>query len=211
MLLRETIRKTKFLLHKTLRSFKSVIFGGYQKLPRSLSFNPFLGRSSNARTYTSDRFYNEFYDMLQCDLNRIKRSDSSGISRSRERDQALMPDAANTEIFSKQSSKKSIAEKGAVEEKKSKGNSELEKKECLKEEGVHDLAQKMKELEMMDSGDVEHVLDIEEALHYYSRLKSPVYLDIVDKFFMDMHSEFSLQDSTIKRTKSKGTIGSIRL
>ena len=217
MLLRETIRKTRVLFHKTLRSFKSVIFGGYQKLPRSLSFNPFLGRSGNARTYTSEQFYNEFYDMLQSDLNRIKRSDSNSMNRSR--DHAIGDAAANTEILTKQSSQKSIAEEGVVlKEKKSKGSCELGKKECLNNsksmnEGVHDLAEKMKELEMMDTGDVEHVLDIEEALHYYSRLKSPVYLDIVDKFFMDMHSEFSVQDSSIsvKRSKSKGRPDSIRL
>ncbi|XP_027927129.1 uncharacterized protein LOC114184089 [Vigna unguiculata] len=202
MLLRETIRKSKVILHKTLRSFKSVIFGGYQKLPRSLSFNPFLGRSANARTYTSDQFYNEFYDILQSDLNRIKRgADNNSMSRSREETE----DAANAEILPKESSEKIVGEVGQVEEKKS---CELGKKE-----GVHDLAQKMKELEMMDSGDVEHVLDIEEALHYYSRLKSPVYLDIVDKFFNDMHTEFSVQDSSIsvKRSKSKGRIGSIGL
>lgn len=216
MLLRETIRKTRVLFHKTLRSFKSVIFGGYQKLPRSLSFNPFVGRSGNARTYTSEQFYNEFYDMLQSDLNRIKRSDSNSMSRSREH---AIGDAVNTEILRKQSSQKSIAEEGVVvEEKKNKGSCEMGKKECLNNsksmnEGVHDLAEKMKELEMMDTGDVEHELDIEEALHYYSRLKSPVYLDIVDKFFMDMHSEFSVQESSIsvKRSKSKGRPDSIRL
>ncbi|KAG5512776.1 hypothetical protein RHGRI_038823 [Rhododendron griersonianum] len=47
------------------------------------------------------------------------------------------------------------------------------------------MAQKMKELEMMDVNDVDHVLDIEEVLHLYSRLKSPVYPDIVNKF--DLH------------------------
>ncbi|ESW22619.1 hypothetical protein PHAVU_005G168000 [Phaseolus vulgaris] len=208
MLLRETFRKTKVVLHKTLRSFKSAIFGGYQKLPRSLSFNPFLGRSCNARTYTSDQFYNEFYDILQSDLNRVKRgADSNSMSRSRER----MEDAANTETLRKQSS----GEDGEVEEKKSRGSCELEKKEWLKmKEGGNELAQKMKELEMMDTGDVEHVLDIEEALHYYSRLTSPVYLDIVDKFFTDMHTEFSVQESSVtavKRSKSKGRLGSIRL
>ncbi|WVZ01301.1 hypothetical protein V8G54_027370 [Vigna mungo] len=205
MLLRETFRKTKVILHKTLRSFKSFIFGGYQKLPRSLSFNPFLGRSGNATTYTSDQFYNEFYDMLQSDLNRIKRgADNNSMSRSREETE----DAANAETLTKESSEKSVGEVGEVEEKKSKGSCELGKKE-----GVYDLAQKMKELEMMNTGDVEHVLDIEEALHYYSRLKSPVYLDIVDKFFNDMHTEFSVQESSIsvKRSKSKGRLGSIRL
>ncbi|BAT91601.1 hypothetical protein LR48_Vigan05g212800 [Vigna angularis] len=205
MLLRETFRKTKVILHKTLRSFKSVIFGGYQKLPRSLSFNPFLGRSGNATTYTSDQFYNEFYDMLQSDLNRIKRgADNSSMSRSREERE----DAAKAESLTEESTEKSVGEVGEMEEKKSKGSRELGKKE-----GVYDLAQKMKELEMMNTGDVEHVLDIEEALHYYSRLKSPVYLDIVDKFFNDMHTEFSVQESSIsvKRSKSKGRLGSIRL
>jgi len=123
-----------------------------------------------------------------------------------------MEDAANTETLRKQSS----GEDGEVEEeKKSRGSCELEKKEWLKmKEGGNELAQKMKELEMMDTGDVEHVLDIEEALHYYSRLTSPVYLDIVDKFFTDMHTEFSVQESSVtavKRSKSKGRLGSIRL
>ncbi|KAK7325177.1 hypothetical protein VNO77_29313 [Canavalia gladiata] len=216
MLLRETIRKTKVLFQKTLRNFKSIIFGGYQKLPRSLSFNPFLGRSGNARTYTSDQFYNEFYDILQSDLSRIKRSGENSMSRSREQ---AMVDAAEPESlpgFVKQNPQENIPEDG-VEEKKSKGSSQLGKKKKLNSEsmneGVHDLAQKMKELEMMDSGDVEHVLDIEEALHYYSRLTSPVYLDIVDKFFTDMHSEFSVPQQSsvsIKQSKSKGRIGPIR-
>jgi len=136
------------------------------------------------------------------------------MSRSRER----MEDAANTETLTKVSSQKSFAEVGEVEEKRSEGSCELGKKECLNnskgmKEGAHDLAQKMKELEMMNTGDVEHELDIEEALHYYSRLTSPVYLDIVDKFFTDMHTEFSVQDSSVsvKRSKSKGRLGSIRL
>ncbi|KEH16561.1 hypothetical protein MTR_0147s0020 [Medicago truncatula] len=63
--------------------------------------------------------------------------------------------------------------------------------------GAHVLAQKMKELDMMDSGDLEHVLDIEEALHYYSRLKSPVYLDIVNRFFIDINSDFTLPQPSV--------------
>ncbi|GKB85791.1 hypothetical protein Tco_0958063 [Tanacetum coccineum] len=53
------------------------------------------------------------------------------------------------------------------------------------------LEQKMKELEMMDMKDEEHVLDVEEVLHYYSLLTSPIYQDLVDKFFTDMYSEFN--------------------
>lgn len=95
---------------------------------------------------------------------------------------------------------KQSPQKNTTEKKRNKGKN--------KNEGVHELALKMKELEMNDSGDVEQVLDIEEALHYYSRLKSPVYLDIVDKFFTDMHSEFSVRN---KHSKSKGRFGAIRL
>ena len=43
--------------------------------------------------------------------------------------------------------------------------------------------QKLRELEMLDMNNVEYVLDIEEVLHYYSRLTCPAYLEIVDKFF----------------------------
>lgn len=203
MLLRKTICKTRFLLKKTLKNFKCFIFGRYQKLPRSLSFNPFLGRSSNsARTYTSDQFYNEFYDILQSDLNRINRNGEISMNVSREQ---TMEDAASIEkkhvSFVKQ-----ISPENGVKEKKDKGNKKNDS--C-----VNELALKMKELEMNDSGDVEQVLDIEEALHYYSRLKSPIYLDIVDKFFTDMHSELSVSQSSvsIKRSKSKGRFGSIRL
>jgi len=73
------------------------------------------------------------------------------------------------------------------------------------------LAQKMKELDMMDSGDLEHVLDIEEALHYYSRLKSPVYLDIVDRFFIDINSDFTLPQPSVSFKCSKERLDQIQL
>ncbi|XP_020225591.1 uncharacterized protein LOC109807473 [Cajanus cajan] len=186
MLLTETIRKTKFFFHKSFRNFWSFFYGEYQKLPRSLSFNPFLCKIGNARTHTSDRFYNEFYDMLQSDLSRINMY-GNNMSRS------AMEDAACTGsfmCFAKQSPQKSIHKERTQE--KNKANSPLRKKDSNSQnmnKGAHVLAQKMKALDMMDASDLEHVLDIEEALHYYSRLKSPVYLDIVDKFFMDIQSE----------------------
>ncbi|CAK8535787.1 unnamed protein product [Lathyrus sativus] len=210
MLVRENIRKTKFLLQKTLKNFKCLIFGGYQKLPRSLSFKPFIGRTrsnnNSARTtYTSDQFYNEFYDILQSDLNRMNRNGETKLTEG-----AAAATASNVNVkhvsFVKQSPQKNGNENIAMEKKKNKGKKN-------KNEGVNELALKMKELEMNDSGDVEQVLDIEEALHYYSRLKSPVYLDIVDKFFTDMHSEFSVSQSSVrnKHSKTKGRFGAIRL
>ncbi|QHO01014.1 hypothetical protein HN51_035819 [Arachis hypogaea] len=53
------------------------------------------------------------------------------------------------------------------------------------------LEKKLRELEMLETKDrVEHVLDIEEVLHYYSRLKCPFYIEIVDKFFMEIYTDF---------------------
>ncbi|TYI60051.1 hypothetical protein E1A91_D10G078400v1 [Gossypium mustelinum] len=83
---------------------------------------------------------------------------------------------------------------GGKEEKNKVGSSQLSKGEeqfYIKRNGgeSYALAKKMKELEMMNVGDMEHVLDVEEALHYYSRLKSPAYLSIVDRFFKEMYSE----------------------
>ncbi|TKY64492.1 ATP-dependent RNA helicase DDX11 [Spatholobus suberectus] len=211
MLLRETFRKTRVFFHKSLRHFWSFFFGEYQKLSRSLSVNPFLCRIGHARTHTSDQFYNEYYDLLQSDLGRIKMY-GNNMSRS------AMEDAACTGsfmCFAKQSPLKSIHEERA-QEKKNKGSSHLRKKEDLNSQninkGAHVLAQKMKALDMMDAGgDLEHVLDIEEALHYYCRLKSPVYLDIVDKFFMDIQSEISVPQPCASLKPKKARLGPIRL
>ncbi|CAL0332384.1 unnamed protein product [Lupinus luteus] len=221
MLLRETIHKTKVLFHKSLRNFKSFFLGGYKKLPRSLSFNPFHGHSGNARTYT--HFYNEFYDLLQCDLNsrsvqiqsnsfetarteprnwalgnRIKRYDDINVNKSIESPALVVSSDAMISTGSNVSFEKQIPLKENCQFGK-KGY--LDSKNMI--EGSKVLAQKMKELEMIESGDTEHELDIEEALHYYSRLTSPVYLDIVNKFFMDMKSEFSLPQPYASMTETK--------
>ncbi|GMI93813.1 hypothetical protein HRI_003050600 [Hibiscus trionum] len=84
-------------------------------------------------------------------------------------------------------------------------------KEEKTEEGCYALVKKMKELEMMDVGDMEHVLDVEEAIHYYSRLRSPVYLSIVNKFFTEMYSEFSVPQASARIDGSKRRFGSFRM
>ncbi|KAI3714625.1 hypothetical protein L6452_21583 [Arctium lappa] len=50
------------------------------------------------------------------------------------------------------------------------------------------VTRKLKELEMMDRNNADLVLDIEEVLHYYSRLTCPAYRDIVEKFFVEVYS-----------------------
>ncbi|KAJ6401756.1 hypothetical protein OIU84_013927 [Salix udensis] len=72
------------------------------------------------------------------------------------------------------------------------------------------VAQKLKELEKMDVSNVEHVLDIEEVLHYYSRLTCPAYRDIVDKFFMDMYAEFIAPPANPRSVNSRPRLRSVR-
>ncbi|KAI8026037.1 hypothetical protein LOK49_LG02G00967 [Camellia lanceoleosa] len=72
------------------------------------------------------------------------------------------------------------------------------------------LAEKMRELEMMDMNDVDHVLDMEEVLHNYSRLTCPVYLDIVDNFFVDMYSEFLIPKPSVTITNSSWRLGPLK-
>ncbi|KAI4381924.1 hypothetical protein MLD38_007942 [Melastoma candidum] len=57
--------------------------------------------------------------------------------------------------------------------------------------GVLEIAGEMKELAFMDSADVDWILDLEEALHCYSLITCPFYLDLVRKFFMEIYSDFT--------------------
>nr|XP_043626062.1 uncharacterized protein LOC122597547 [Erigeron canadensis] len=62
------------------------------------------------------------------------------------------------------------------------GNDEIKgSSKCL-------VTRKLKELETMEAANVDLVHDIEEVLHYYSRLTCPVYRDIMEKFFVQMYS-----------------------
>ncbi|CAN7112354.1 unnamed protein product [Brassica rapa subsp. narinosa] len=47
------------------------------------------------------------------------------------------------------------------------------------------MEKKIKEMYMTETGDIENV---EEALYYYSRLRSHVCLNIVGKFFNDLYA-----------------------
>ncbi|PKH47865.1 hypothetical protein CRG98_050415 [Punica granatum] len=64
----------------------------------------------------------------------------------------------------------------------------------------------MREQETMNLGDLENTLDKEEALYYYSRLRSPVYHGIVNKFLMDIYSDYSVPE-TVSMTNSKRRFG----
>ncbi|KAK2654849.1 hypothetical protein Ddye_014705 [Dipteronia dyeriana] len=221
MLLRESIGKTKNFFQKTLLNLKSVFFGGYQKLPKPLLLNPFscttIGKTKNHQT---DLFYDEFCNEWECDheeaRKKKKKKKNSMIIASKEPMNEEDASSGKSLMNSKESPLMNKQEEGSNKEEKKRVSFRLDKKgdqyrsHAGKAEG-YALAQKMQQLDMMDAGDVEHVLDVEEALHYYSRLKSPVYLDIVDRFFVDMYSEFSVPQPSASINNSKRRLGSIRL
>ncbi|ONI15924.1 hypothetical protein PRUPE_3G069200 [Prunus persica] len=209
MVLQETIHNSKNFFHKTLGNLKSFFFGGYKKLPKTLSFNPFYcGR--DPKYHQTDQFYTDFYDDWESTLDKANKRDNASKEPTKEDDAC----SGSSLDFSKQSPKKSKQE-GGLKQKKQMGSSHhLGKKEVqssLQSMNGGSLAKKMKEFEMVDTSDVEQVLDVEEALHYYSRLKSPVYVDIVDKFFLDMYSDFSVPRASININNSKRRLGSQRL
>lgn len=214
LLIRETIHKTKLCFYKTLQNLKSFCYGKCQKLPKFPSFNPFSCSGSGRRSrkeYQIDQFYIKFCDEWEASLDKAKESYNTSLMASKEhRKEEAAEDACRGSFikFAKRSPVK------VEEEQKKKESTQIGKEEsCSKNtnEGGLVLAQKMKDMEMIDTDDMEHVLDVEEALHYYSRLTSPLYVEIVDKFFTDMYTEFSVPQVSNSINTSKRRFGSIRL
>ncbi|KAL6972797.1 hypothetical protein U1Q18_026969 [Sarracenia purpurea var. burkii] len=185
MLLRKAIQKTKIFLHETLQNLRSYLFRGYKKLPKSRQ--NFSNNTSNMQHL--DHFYTNFSEFVDsnCENTKIKKPD--------------MPSKEPSfSAFEEQISGLKNKYESKDEEVKKIGSSHEGKREepscSLVGNGINGggyvLAQKLKDLEIMDINDVDYVLDIEEVLHYYSRLTCPVYVDIVDKFFIDTCSEFFL-------------------
>ncbi|KAJ0755477.1 hypothetical protein HanPI659440_Chr09g0358411 [Helianthus annuus] len=192
MLLRKTIHKTKKFFNKTIQSFKTFIFGGYKKLTKAPSLTLFSTNNLNTRKMQHlDTFYKEFCEQWDTDDNNINQD----IKVSEKHDIE-----SNTSMIN--SRDQGTAASRRVEEQKDVG--------CSKNvDGVNQsnlLEQKMKELEMMDVKDEEHVLDIEEVLHYYSLLTSPIYQGLVDKFFTDMYSDFNIPQQPVRSDSLNSSI-----
>lgn len=211
-MLRNSISNTKRFFQKTLGNLKNLFASGsYQKLPKSpvlYNNNPFNPYNTSMSTSTSalvhdmnihstssykdlDKLYNDFTDQWDSkrQSNHKKLVISSPAKQDRKevqrRDHEACDDLNNNAVVMKR-----------VEENKSTFSSELKeaRRGCL-------VAEKLKELEMLDISNVDHVLDVQEVFHYYSRLTCPAYLEIVDRFFMEMCAEFFGPASTPTRSK----------
>jgi hypothetical protein len=163
MLLRNSISSTKKFFRKTLQSFKSLFSGDYQRLPKTPP------HKQENEVYSTGSFM-EFSPAYPG-----KKKKNHGVER---REQNRGDDQMMKSVV-------------VPHERKRREDSSCSKGQNNRGGKTNWLVvQKLRELEMLDMSNVDHLLDIEEILHYYSRLTCPAYLDIVDKFFMDMCAEF---------------------
>ncbi|XWS17257.1 hypothetical protein CRYUN_Cryun33cG0052200 [Craigia yunnanensis] len=220
MLLRNSISNTKKFFQKTLQSFKSFFSGTdepYQKLPKTSPYIPFsfsttAGVDMNPQTSNYqdlEKFYSDFTDRWDLNNGKAKKRNKKKImSTDPTREQKEGNKGSFTQFTTKrrEDNDQSKTSSGKVE-KKQEGYSYSKSKREARSLSV---AQKLKELEMMDMSNVDHVLDIEEVLHYYSRLTCPAYLDIVDKFFVDMYTEISGPPASPRSVNSRPKLRSVR-
>lgn len=187
MLTKSTLYKTKKFLNKSLTNLKSFIPTKQQKTPISSNSQELDG------SYSS--FSGNCGANTPAEVVMIKKD--ANVSETAERkEDGLVADL-------KEETKKTRKCGGWKQEESGSIAAEF-------------LAQKMEDLEMMDLNDIDHALDVEEVLHFYSRLTCPLYVEIVDEFFMDMYSDFhpsrSLHTSMRKLTSdSMRSLGPLKL
>ncbi|KAL3532444.1 hypothetical protein ACH5RR_005965 [Cinchona calisaya] len=201
MLLRTAFSNTKKFFQKTVESFKSFLSGGYERLPKNSPCSSFpCGGGGIHHQLKDNQSYKELDKVVytsnstsQIQLWDVVETEKQFFKgKSKKKSEASTPekgyDQVDDQIKEKKnySKKKKIVYDGKIYENISSNQKILMMRD---QERRFLVAKKLKELEMLDNGNVEHVLDIEEVLHYYSRLTCPAYVDIVDKFFMDMYSE----------------------
>ncbi|CAN1836519.1 hypothetical protein LINPERHAP1_LOCUS34803 [Linum perenne] len=212
MQLRESIEKTQIFFQETLKSLILMYRKNILKKPSiSSSFNnPFSSCTFNCKNpddHIADlEYYTNFCNQLESDLDKLDTTTTKVGSWAQHLSSRTKPVNSGFEVTpvslsvrnppSHTTTTTTIPKESTLTTRE--GDHIHMKKKRKKKKGTignevssYVLAKKIKELEMVDVSDVEHVLDVEEALHYYSRLKSPAYLDIVDKFFTDMYQELS--------------------
>ncbi|XP_062087029.1 uncharacterized protein LOC133793757 [Humulus lupulus] len=192
LFMRKSLSSTKKFFHRTFGSLKCLFTGGsYEKLPKSPPCNLFSGNSTAATTAAATSVLQ--WDAASCTKRREKKSDGDDhhiISTA-----TTTTRSANCPVEQKKNDQAYPRKVMMMSNNKKLGDYCSKNKYCLVEE-------KLKELEMLDVSNVDHVLDIEEVLHYYSRLTCPAYLEIIDKFFVDMFAELFASSTPAHRPNS---------
>ncbi|GFP99922.1 hypothetical protein PHJA_002136300 [Phtheirospermum japonicum] len=209
MLIKETIGKTKKLFHKTFKNLKkSLILVKYHEQPTNPTPNPIFpdgkkDNNNNSKSQDVDKnFYRSYSEKWDDAIEVKKKKTKDGQISSKAQQKTKRDDKISTRSIS-------FADCRGLEAFKEDKNARKyygKKPKASSFRGADALARKMKDLEMMDANDMDHVLDVEEVLHYYSRLNCPSYVEIVDKFFTDMHSDFNVPQPS--RSGSMRKLGS---
>ncbi|KAK7251573.1 hypothetical protein RIF29_34887 [Crotalaria pallida] len=193
MLLKSSISNTKKFFQKTLHNFKSFFIPLYQKLPKTPPHNSSVAVFYNQSYKDLEKFYNDFTE--QWDSEKEKATKSRRIKKKGEL--AICNESCTMNNANNENTKEEEDPMEKIEKCENENNKRsLTYQRVRHDEHEEDIAfnsmveKKLKELEKLDKSNVDYVLDIEEVLHYYSRLTCPTYLEIVDKFFMEMCSEF---------------------
>ncbi|KAK9071283.1 hypothetical protein SSX86_009851 [Deinandra increscens subsp. villosa] len=169
MVLRITYCNTKRFLKTTIQSFKSYFSGGYQRLPKTPPCNPFSCTGSRDRAGMHATHFNLNHREPETATNHHKKTET-----------ATKEAGGNLNLKEPNLIKK--------QENKTKVDCENPEKDEDESSSKCFVTRKLKEFEKMDRNNIDLVLDIEEVLHYYSRLTCPVYRDIIEKFFVEMYS-----------------------
>lgn len=168
MVVEETLYKTKRFFLKTIRNIHFFLFRGYRKLPGNPFSCPIFSGSHKIGP-------------------KLQETDDEAVNK----DQRKGDDQCSKVSY--QSGVMDLKE----EEKKARKYS-VGKEEEPSFLATEKFAQKMEELEMMDVNNGDHVMDIDEVIHQYSLLTSPIYIDIVDKLFADVYCSTRKQGSMRK-------------
>ncbi|XP_019457413.1 PREDICTED: uncharacterized protein LOC109357809 isoform X2 [Lupinus angustifolius] len=177
------LRSTKKFFQKTLKNFKSFFSPSYyERLPKTPLQNNHFSYSVAATSL--EKFYIEQWDSeKEKEGNRRNKNKAALLSSPREQKSEVYNGSSFISFSNAHNKKDQVEKREEFDNQNKKRSLTHQRRLCIVEE-------KLRELEMLDMSNVDHVLDIEEVLHYYSRLTCPIYLEIVDRFFMQMYSEF---------------------
>ncbi|KAE9600305.1 hypothetical protein Lal_00046320 [Lupinus albus] len=187
------LRSTKKFFQKTVKNFKSFFSPSYyERLPKSPLHNNHFSYSVAATSVKKmdnnyqelENFYTEQWDSEKEKEAKRRNKKKAALLSSPRQQKSEVYNGSSFISFSNAHKKKDQVEKSEECDNQNK------KRSLTHQRRFYMVEEKLREMEMLDMSNVDHVLDIEEILHYYSKLTSPVYLEIVDRFFMQMYSEF---------------------
>lgn len=197
MFLKISISNTKKFLTRTIQNVKSFFNKTtYQRLPKTPPVIPFscvcrhgLDKTLSQSYRELDKFYTDFTNLQMLDNRHDSKktgNDNTSSTSIKSSTHASVACSEDCDQKNKRIVSQIIGEKTVSSTCKSVVT--REERRCL-------VARKLKDLESMDLSNVENAMDIEEVLHYYTHLTSPVYLEIFDQFFVNIYSDLFKQFS----------------